>query len=501
MAGAVGVVGAGSMGAGIAQVALAGGEQVWVYDADPVVARRTVAAIIERLRASVRKGRLTAAQLSEMRKRLAVAERFEQLSACRLVVEAVVESLDVKRQVFADLESVVGSHCILATNTSSLSVSAIAAELATPARFLGLHFFNPAPVMALVEVVEGAATSTDCLVEAESTVRAWGKTPIRVVSSPGFVVNRVARPYYGEAMRLIEECATDPATVDALLVEGGGFRLGPCALTDLIGQDISVAVNQSVWQACGFDARYAPSTVQKALVESGRLGRKSGRGFFGYAADAEPSRPVTEPTRSRPYGVLLHGPGPLTALVATRLGDDVLPDGGGDIGFASGARLILTDGRLAEQVAAESGRPVVLVDCWNPDVPDPRVAVSHSVDAGADVVADAVGLLQACGLTVSVIADVAGLVLARTVAMLANEAAELVLHGVAGPVEIDVAMRLATNYPMGPLEWAGRLGPQYLVDVLDNLAATYGNGRYRASPLLRRSALAGVAITDLVRRD
>src|SRR4051794_6131181 len=290
------------MGAGIAMVAARAGHPVRLLDVRPEAARLAVAEIVGRLQARAALGRITAEQAGETTERLTAVSGTRDLAGCVLVVEAVAEDLAVKRRLFADLEEVVDDSALLATNTSSLSVTAVGSAPRHPGRFVGLHFFNPADRMRLVEVVRGAATDPQTVDAAVDLARSWDKAPIVCASTPGFVVNRVARPYYGEAQRMVEEKVADPATVDAVLREAGGFPLGPFELTDLVGQDVNLAVTRSVWEQTFHDPRYAPTVFQQRLVDAGRLGRKTGRGVFGYAGGGSPvdAEPRTEPRRRAP---------------------------------------------------------------------------------------------------------------------------------------------------------------------------------------------------------
>lgn len=495
----IGVVGAGHMGAGIAQVALLAGHRVRIFDADPQAVRSATGKIDERLTAMTDRSDLTTAEAATFRTRLAAVHEVEQLDDCGVIIEAVIENLDIKRELFRQLEVIVPSSCLLATNTSSLSISAIAADLADPSRLVGIHFFNPAPVMRLVEVVSGATTDPSRLDAAEDLVRRWGKTSIRVASHPGFLVNRVARPFYGEGMRLIDQRSVEPATLDALLVEGAGFRLGPCALTDLIGQDVSVAVGRAVWSACGFDPRFAPSTIQQTLLDARRLGRKSGAGFFDYHSGEQP-QPVTSADNENVTGsFVLDGMSRLTRRIAEWTSTSVQPGDAGHVLLPGGAVMTITDGRLAAEIARKMASPVVLVDAWNDDVDCPRVAISRSGNCTDGQMSECVGLLQRVGFRVTPIDDVPGLVVSRIIAMLVDEAASAVERGTAAADDIDRALRLALNYPLGPFEWCERLGAEYVVDVLDNLRRTYGDPRYRVCALLRRSSCEKRTVAEIAR--
>jgi 3-hydroxybutyryl-CoA dehydrogenase len=486
----VGVIGAGTMGAGIAQVAAIAGHRVLLADVADGAAGRAVDRIRERVKAQVAKGRLavdpdaldiTATEISEM-------------GGAGVIVEAVVEDLAVKRRLFAELEQLVPADCLLASNSSSLTPTAMAAGLAHPERLVGLHFFNPVPVMLLVEVISGLATATSAADRAEALARAWGKTVVRSAATPGFIVNRIARPYYAEAWRLLEEHAADPDIIDAVLTGAGGFRMGPFALMDLIGHDVNESVTRSVWASFGYDPRFAPSMTQRSLVEAGWLGRKTGRGCYDYSDGAAPPVPAPAPPRPAPAFVISHGESEFGQLLA-RSGVSVQEAGAagqeGDHGLVElpgGPLLARSAGVTASALAAAAGRPVIVVDRTLDDATATAIAVAPSAGCPADAVDMAVGLLQGAGLTVFVIDDVPGLIVTRTVAMLANLAADAVAGRVASAADIDTAMRLGVNYPQGPLAWAGRWGLRTVLATLDELESWYREGHYRASPLLRRAA-------------
>ncbi|HRP95549.1 MAG TPA: 3-hydroxyacyl-CoA dehydrogenase PaaC [Rhodocyclaceae bacterium] len=495
----IAVIGAGAMGAGIAHVAARAGHTVRLYDMNADALARGKAAIEKDLRFLVGKGRLSEDECAAALARVVPTTVLAELAGAGLVVEAIVEKLEVKQQLFRELESLLGADAILASNTSSLSITAIASVLERPSRVAGLHFFNPAPRMALVEIVSGLATDEEVAATLYDTARAWGKVPVHASSTPGFIVNRVARPYYAEALRVLAERAASPATLDALLREGCGFPMGPFELMDLIGHDVNYAVTRSVFDAYYGDKRFTPSLIQHELVLAGRLGRKSGQGFYDYRDGAARPQADVEPAAGDAAAVTVSGEPGIIAPLVERLGAaNVSVERVGDSGDKAAemrvgtARLALSDGRTATDRAAQEGTPdLVLLDLARDYAATPRLALARAEQCSEAAWRDVVGTLQAAGIAVSRLDDVAGLLAVRTIAMLANEAADAVVQGIASPSDIDTAMRYGTNYPEGPLAWAERLGSRHVATVLANLAAHYGEERYRTSPLIRRCAVGG----------
>ena len=292
------VVGAGAMGGGIAQVLVEAGWEVLLYDTQDASLENGIARVRGVWDKLVEKGKISDAQRSAYNQQLSAAYVLREAAEVSLVIEAIYENLDAKRSVFTTLDDVVREDCILATNTSSLSVSSIAAGVKHPERLIGLHFFNPAPLMPLVEIVPGIATDPAVVEACVAAVAAWGKVGVVAKDSPGFLVNRIARPFYGEALHLFEEQMADMATIDWALTELGGFRMGPFALMDLIGHDVNYVVTETVWKQFYYDPRFRPSLSQKRLFEAGWLGRKSGRGFYDYRNGAS----LPEPTRNEALG-------------------------------------------------------------------------------------------------------------------------------------------------------------------------------------------------------
>jgi len=498
----VAVVGAGTMGSGIAMVAAAAGHTVLLFDVREAAARAARDLITGQLDRWIAKGRISEDDRDRFLQRIVPCDAIGDLAGAGLAIEAVVEDLGVKLRVFDALEAILGDHAFLATNTSSLSITAIAAGLRRPGRLIGMHFFNPVPVMALVEIVSGLETDPKFAQRAFDTAAAWGKSPVHVRSTPGFLVNRVARPFYGEALRIIGEQGAEPETIDAVMREAGGFRMGPFELMDMIGHDVNYTVTCSIFDAYYEDPRYRPSLIQKELVEAGFLGRKTMRGFFDHFEGAERPPPATAEPVAEPTAVVIEGDlGPAEGL-ARAIENSALPsrrepaDGDGRI-VVDGAVLKLTDGRTAtERAAAEATDDLVLFDLAL-DYDNARRIAMALPDQGTQKAADAgCGLFQALGMAVSVIDDVPGLLVMRTVAMLANEGADAVLAGIADAAGVDTAMEKGVNYPIGPLAWGDQIGAARVLGVLDNLARTYGEDRYRASALLRRRAAAQETLRD-----
>lgn len=290
----IGVIGAGTMGTGIAQVASTHGHKVLLYDAYADQLESAEEGLRSILQRQVEKERMTQKEVDGILQRISFVEDLTGFGDCRLVIEAVVENLDVKQDVFRRLEGIVPREAILATNTSSLSIASISSAFKKPGRFLGIHFFNPAPLMPLVEIVPGIATSEETTETARKLIDDWGKTTVRAKDTPGFIVNRVARPFYSEAIRQLEEGIADVATIDWAMKEIGGFRMGPFELMDFIGHDVNYKVTETVFKEFFYDPRFKPSFTQKRMVEAGYLGRKSGKGFYEYGEQAENPEPTKD---------------------------------------------------------------------------------------------------------------------------------------------------------------------------------------------------------------
>jgi 3-hydroxybutyryl-CoA dehydrogenase len=492
------VVGAGLMGAGIAQVAAQAGHEVRLFDTREGTATAAKAKMATALDGLVAKGRMTADEVQALLSRITPIATLQEAAGVALVVEAIVENLEAKRTLFAQLEGLCEASTVLATNTSSISVTAIAGGLQHPGRVVGMHFFNPVPLMKLVEVVSGLQTEPAVAAAIFDLSAAWGKTPVHAKSTPGFIVNRIARPYYAETLALLLEQAATPAVLDACL-RGAGFRMGPCELMDLIGHDTNFAVTNSVYAANFFDKRYMPSLLQAEMVAGGLLGRKSGRGFFAYR-DGKPENAglpvaVTEaPATARE--VTVHGEGPIADHLEQAATAALAPQGWGPARLRNsgwtglevdGARLVLTDGRTATELAAALQRnDIAVFDRSFSTAPGTALAVAVAEGCPEAWRTQAHAWLAALGFAPLPVADAPGLVVARTVAMLINEGADAVLQGVCTPEGADAAVKLGLNYPAGPFEFLARWSVAEVTALIDTLDAHYRGERYRLSPWLRR---------------
>lgn len=480
----IGVVGAGTMGIGICEVAAAHGHQVLLFDLNQALAEQAIKQLQERLKKRVFKGKISKTEAAELVARIQLVDGLSGLSACDLVVEAIVEDLAIKQQLFQQLETITSSLTLLATNTSSISITAIAAALKDPTRLFGLHFFNPAPVMKLVEVIAGLRSDPAHLAAATELCRAWKKTPVQAQSTPGFIVNRVARSYYGETLKMYQEQLAGFAHIDAVMTEAAGFRMGPFALMDLIGIDVNYAVSQTVYQAMFNDPRFRPSLIQGEMVSANTLGRKTQLGFYDYTEGA-----------ARPKGDYIFSEANFDQIIVpeeetffSAMFCDFEYDQRkwqGDQVLIGGCRLLMSDGRTARQMEAATDSPVCVVD-WSFDY-----SRSQSVNLSFGPRVDqymrnrVVAVFNHMGKEVLITADQPALVAARTLAMLINEAADAVFNGVCSEKDVDLAMRYGVNYPKGLLAYGAELGWSRVAKTLECLHHWFGDDRYRLSPFIR----------------
>ncbi|MEK6327040.1 MAG: 3-hydroxyacyl-CoA dehydrogenase NAD-binding domain-containing protein [Actinomycetota bacterium] len=436
----VGVVGAGTMGAGIAQLACLGRFETYLHDPVADALDAGSARLRDALVKGADRGRWTQAEAEAASARLRAASKLESLAKCELVIEAAPEDPELKRELFGRLAAICEPEAILATNTSSLSVTAIAAGVPQPERVCGMHFFNPPAAMRLVEVIAGERTSERALTIATKVARAMGREPIRAADAIGFVANRTARPFTLEALRLLGEGIATHDQIDRIVRIGGGFRMGPFELMDLVGVDVNFEVAKSFWEQGSHEPRWQPHPIQARMVAEGRLGRKAGRGYYDYGRGA-------------------HRP------------DDPKP---ADRDSAWSRSAEIEDS--VRFLALPSLDAATLVELA-------RAPATTSADAEA-----AEAYFRSMGKQVEWVGDAPGLVLGRILCQIVNEAHFAVDEGVATPEDVDVAMRLGFNWPRGPFEWAEAIGPDRVVSVLDALGSELDAERYRVAPLLPRAA-------------
>ena len=484
-----GVAGSGTMGRGIVQVLAQCGARTLVFDAQPGAARKARDAIAETLGKLAERGKLPRAEVDATLRRIEVVEHLEALAPCQLVVEAIVEDLGAKRELFSKLEGVVGPDAVLASNTSSLSVTAMAAACKRPQRVAGYHFFNPVPVMKVVEVVAGELTEPAVTGALSALARRFGHTPIACKDTPGFVVNHAGRAYVPEALRILSEGVAECATIDRILVDAAGFRLGPFGLMDLVGLDVSHAVMKSMYQQYFEEPKYKPSFLCEPRVAAGLLGRKTGRGWYSYGEDgiAEALADPPVPNAKKPESVwavpeLKELLGKLAARMAAK------PE-------AAAVCFVAPLGKDATTSALDLGldpRRTVAVDPLF-GFTKRRTLMPTPVTTN-EAKESAHSLLASDGVPVSVIRDSPGFVAQRVVAHIVNVGCDIAQMRIATPEDLDRAVVLGLSYPRGPLAMGDAAGAARILAVLEAMHDFYQEPRYRPSPWLRRRARLGVSL-------
>jgi 3-hydroxybutyryl-CoA dehydrogenase len=493
----IAVIGAGAMGRGIAQIAAQAGSLVRLVDNNPQASVQAKAALAEQWDKLVTKGKLEPQQAQTFKERLAVAT-LQDLSDCDLVVEAIVERLDVKQALFAQLEDIVAPTAVLATNTSSLSVTAIGAGLKRPNQLTGFHFFNPVPLMKVVEVIRGIKTDPTVADALANFAREMGHTPVQASDTPGFIVNHAGRGYNTEALRIVSEGVADFATIDRILRDQVGFKLGPFELMDLTALDVSHPVMESVYNQYYQEPRYRPSVITAQRLAGGVLGRKTGQGFYVYSDGkaqiaAEPPAPevadmppVWVSTRAARRAELLQLLKDLGAKIET-----------GQSPSAQALTLVAPLGFDVTTVAVvERLDPArtVGIDMFIDDAATRRRVLATNPATRGDMKAAAHALFARDGKPVSVIRDSGGFVTQRVVATIVNIASDMCQQGVCSPSDLETAVTLGLGYPMGPLAMGNRWGPTNILEVLFNMQTVYGDPRYRPSPWLRRRGAIGLSL-------
>jgi 3-hydroxybutyryl-CoA dehydrogenase len=493
----VGIAGTGLMGRGIAQVAAQAGFDTLLYDTRAGTAAAAREAIVAQLQRLAEKGKLTAAAAAEAGARLKPVSSLADFAQCGVVIEAIVEDLEAKCELFRALERVVGPACLLATNTSSLSVTAIAAACARPERVGGFHFFSPVPLMKIVEVIEGVRSDPSVAERLVQLARAFGHAPVRAKDTPGFLVNHAGRAYGTEALRILSEGIADFSAIDDVLREAAGFRMGPFELLDLTGLDVSQPVMESIYHQFHEEPRFRPSPLLLQRKLGGLLGRKSGRGFYAYD-DGVKQVPAAMAPPPAPRGV----EGWVARSAAARPALETLV-----------AKL----GAQLDSADRPAGDAICLLAPWDSDATtaavaegvDPRRAVAIDAQFGLATrrtlmttpvtdraVRDAAhGLFAADGVPVTVIHDSPGFIAPRVVAQVVNVACDIAQQRIATPEDIDRAVTLGLGYRQGPLAMGDAIGPARILALLQGLLAFYGDPRYRPSPWLTRRARLGVPLS------
>jgi 3-hydroxybutyryl-CoA dehydrogenase len=479
----IGVLGAGTMGAGIAQLGCQSGMRTRLFDPVPAARERGAESIRRHLARGVERGRLSAEEADAAGERLEVVDSLDALAGCELVIEAAPESLELKRELFGQVAQACGEDTVLASNTSSLLVTAIAAGVPAPERVVGMHFFNPAPVMRLVEVVAGERSGDAALELARATGAAMGKHVIDAADGPGFLVNRCGRPFSLEAERLVEERIATPEEVDRICRLGGGFRMGPFELRDLVGVDVSLDVAKSFYEQSFHEPRWRPSQLMVRMVAAGRLGRKCGHGFYRY--DDGPHRPEDpEPPAAGGGGaVTIAGDWPIArelCALARAAGWDVHTRAGEAVAVEFG------DARAVLCTKGERDAGAIGFHALPPLSESTLFELTRGPDAPDAVAERAERFFTSLGRHVAWVGDAPGLVLGRIVCQLVNEAAFAVAAGVGAPDDVDAGTTLGLSHPRGPVAWCDAIGVDHVLAVLDGLAAFYREERYRAAPLLKR---------------
>lgn len=484
----LGVIGAGAMGTGIAQVAATGGINVVVYDTRPGAAAKACESIAARLSKRAAEGKMVAEDADAAAKRLRPASNLSDIAPCAIVIEAIVEDLTVKTELFSELEQLVAPDAILASNTSSLPIGAIAAGLQRKDRVAGLHFFNPVPVMKLVEIIRGPDT-TDAVAQALFVLAGrLGRTPVLVKDTPGFLVNFGGRAINTEALALAHENVASPAEIDAVMRDCYGFRMGPFELMDLTGVDVNFPVTRFIYESFFDDPRLRSTPMHRYKLETGQLGRKTGRGFYSYAEGAEKPSADTRTAASPASAVFIHGERRGLDMLLAECAVQVLASD-------DGAAPILAAplGEDASAYAARNGldhRRLVCVDMISDTAR--RVTLMTAPGAERGVLESVIAIFQEAR-AVTAIADSPGFIGQRVAAMVANLGCEMAQTGLASVEDIDLAMRLGLNYPKGPLELADAMGPAIVHQILTAVQALTGDDRYRPSQWLRRRAMLGLS--------
>jgi 3-hydroxybutyryl-CoA dehydrogenase len=509
----IGVAGAGTMGAGIAQLGCLSGARTLLHDPLPEALERGIEQIRGHLERGAARGRWSEDDASTAAQRLEAASSVDDLGPCELVIEAAPERLELKRELFARLSEVVSEQCVLATNTSSLLVTAIASAATRPERVVGMHFFNPAPAMRLLEVVAGEQSAAEAVAVARAAGEAMGKHVIDAADGPGFLVNRCNRPFGLEALRLLQERVAPLQEIDRICRLGGGFRMGPFELMDLVGIDVGLDVARSFYEQSFGEPRWRPSQITVRTVAAGRLGRKSGRGYYEYGAgpgDHRPPDPEPLPAGGGEGVIVLAGESELAlelGAAAVEAGwEVVLPERAAhhdapflilDLTGSEEPEAPLQGGPQAICCAAGSlatldpGGAAVGFHALPPLQDSSLIELTRGPDSALSAASAAEGFFASLGKHTAWVQDAPGLVLGRIVCQVINESAFALGEGVGSAEDIDAGMVHGLSHPRGPLGWADQIGLDHVLSVLDALSDELREERYRAAPALRRRAWSG----------
>ena len=489
------------MGQGIAQIAAQAGIHVSLFDTRPQAADHAIQAITQQWQRMADKGRIEPAQAAQWRELLSAADTLDAFKGCELVVEAIVEQRDAKRDLFLQLETIVAADALLASNTSSLSITALAAGLTRPERFAGFHFFNPVPLMKVVEVIGGLKTAPETCERLSALARQMGHAPVTAQDTPGFIVNHAGRGFGTEALRIVGEGVADFATVDRILRDQVGFRLGPFELMDLTALDVSHPVMESIYHQYYEEPRFRPSVITAQRLAGGMLGRKTGEGFYRYvegAAQVPAEQPVPQVDEIPPVWV---------SPRASRRAElyQLLKDLGARIetGTSPSPTAITLVAPLGFDVTTvavvERLDPArtIGIDMLVEDAATKRRVLATNPATRRDIRDAAHALFARDGKAVSVIRDSGGFVTQRVVATIINIASDICQQGICTPKDLETAVTLGLGYPLGPLAMGDRWGPTNILEVLFNMQTVYGDTRYRPSPWLRRRGAIGLSLTHV----
>ena len=490
----VGVVGAGTMGQGIIQVAAAGGMTVLAYDEKPQATETAKSKIANFLGRAVEKQRMTASEAAAAIKRIIIIQKFEDLAKADLVIEAIIENLEIKKSLFAKLESVVPQHTILASNTSSLSITGIASNCEHPQRVAGFHFFNPVPLMKLVEVIPGLRTESWVLDKLMDVGIRMTRKPVICADTPGFLVNHLGRGYMPEALRVLDEGIAKHNDIDCIMTGAAGFRMGPFSLVDLVGADVASPVMDAIYQQYYHEPAYQPSQILNLRMQGGILGLKTGSGFYEYSKGKKVEPEPVDTPQNRSMSVHIgngdvEGTKLLTAFIESA-GVTIRSDASDD----TLTLLPLVGTGLSTAIALNGLDPTRTVAVDTLFGLEGVRTLMVTPETSNEVRAQAHGLLGVDNASVAVINDSPGFVSQRLVAMIVNVACHMAQRGVSSPEDIDTGARLGLNYPKGPFELAEEIGANRILKILEELEAFYGEPRYRPSAWLRRRVDLGLPL-------